>query len=352
MRKSITRKLILSVASLTATAVCLTSTTYAWFAKNANAWTEEFNVKIHTDEGLQISIDGENYYDSVTPELLRKAIALSRYNLGEGQNKKLTEVTDADLAPYSYDTYLAPVSPDENFNFWGFPSEAEDFDLYLDKPNKLYKPINLTETKEYKGYIQFDLYFRNIPSSKDPKDAYKLIFVDKDYAEEKELTQTYIEGLPSTVKLNNTLVTPTQTYHNGDTIEINPKDAMRIGVEGSQKVIFEPNQGIASSAYNNYPTTATDYLLHDPATNPMVTYFNSTHKKGNLEIKDYIDFYKTEKDFDGKKELARFERESDGTYKDAKITVYLWLDGYDADYLQGVNTESVHFFLNFTKEGV
>ena len=108
MRKSITRKLILSVASLTATAVCLTSTTYAWFAKNANAWTEEFDINIHTFEGLQISIDGENYYDSVSYEQMLKAVALSRYNLENDTPKTIAELTDAEVLSYSY-TALAPI---------------------------------------------------------------------------------------------------------------------------------------------------------------------------------------------------------------------------------------------------
>lgn len=352
MRKSIVRKLILSVASLTATAVCLTSTTYAWFAKNANAWTDPFTVNIHTFEGLQISIDGVNYYDSVDKDQLLKAIALSRYNLENDATAKIEDLTDAEVTSYSY-TSLAPVSPDANFNFYGFATvdnPVEDFDTFIE--NNYYKPINLTQNKKSKSYIQFDLWFRNIPTSKDPKDAYKLIFVDKDYAEEKELTQTYIEGLPSTVKLNNKLTTPTKTYASGEEIEINPKDAMRIGVVGTNKLIFEPNQGIASTAYENYPTTSGDYNLHDPNQNPMVTYFNNTHTKANLYVKDYSEYVETEKDFNGKKELALFEKQADGSYNDAKITVYLWLDGYDADYLEGVNTESVHFFLNFTKVGV
>ena len=357
MRKSITRKLILSVASLTATAVCLTSTTYAWFAKNANAWTEEFDINIHTFEGLQISIDGENYYDSVSYEQMLKAVALSRYNLENDTPKTIAELTDAEILSYSY-TALAPVSPDENFNFYGFATQdnpVENFDTFLQ--SGVYKPINLTAEKKAKSYIQFDLWFRNIPSSNDPKAEYKLMFVDSAYATAKELKQSYIEGLPSTVKLNNQLTAlnalgQPEVYHSGDEIEINPKNAMRIGVQGTQNVIYEPNRGYASSAYNGYPQTEADAKYHDPSTNPMVTYFNNTHSKGDLEIKDYIDFYKTEKDFEGKKELAKFKREADGTYKDAKITVYLWLDGYDADYLEGVNTESVHFFLNFTKEGV
>ena len=244
MNKSITRKLILSVASLAATTICLTSTTYAWFAKNANAWTEDFIVKIHTFEGLQISVDGENFYDSVDRDQLLKAMALSRYNLENDEPKTYNELTSAEVAAYGQ-TVLAPVSPDSNFNFYGFgavDNPVEDFDIFLD--NKLYKPINLTAAKKSKSYAQFDLYFKAIPSSNDPKNSYKLTFVDEAYATEKEVSMSYVEAEPSTVKLWNSLNIPVikdtrdnpltpGLYKNEDEISINPKDAMRIGVRGT-----------------------------------------------------------------------------------------------------------------------
>ena len=75
MKKNIIRKLILSVSSLAATAVCLTSTTYAWFAKNATAWSELFAIDIEVPEGLLISIDGQNYKQDLTSDEVKEAIS-------------------------------------------------------------------------------------------------------------------------------------------------------------------------------------------------------------------------------------------------------------------------------------
>jgi hypothetical protein len=47
--------------------------------------------------------------------------------------------------------------------------------------------------------------------------------------------------------------------------------------------------------------------------------------------------------------LGIFQRDSEGEFNIVKATFYIWLDGYDADYLEGVDTESIRFFLNFTK---
>ena len=363
MKKSITRKLILSVASLATTAICLTSTTYAWFAKNANAWTEDFLVKIHTFEGLQISVDGENFFDSIDREQLLRAMALQRYNLENDNPKTYSELTALEVTNYGQ-TVLAPVSPDSNFNFYGFgtvDNVIEDIEVF--NVNGLYTPINLTEAKKSKSYAKFDLYFRAIPSSSEPKDSYKLTFVDETYATEKEVLMSYVEADDSTVELFNglnipvikdTRIDPLVTlgvYKSGDEISINPKNAMRIGVRGLDDFIYEINEGYGSSAYNNYPTTEADFDLHDPNQSPMVTYFNNTHRKGNLYVKDYTDYTETIKDFNGQEVLGRFTKGQDGKYNDVKITVYLWLDGYDADYLEGVNTDSVHFYLNFTKVG-
>ncbi|MCR5232074.1 MAG: hypothetical protein K6B64_05445 [Acholeplasmatales bacterium] len=365
MNKSITKKLILSVASLAATTICLTSTTYAWFAKNANAWTEDFTVKIHTFEGLQISVDGTHFYDSIDRNQMLRAIALSRYNLeNDNAPKTYSELTDAEVTSYSQ-TALAPVSPDNKFDFYGFGTVDNPKENWDDRIiNGLYTPINLTAEKTAKSYIQFDLYFRAIPSSNDPKDVYDLVFVDETYAAEKEVSMSYVEALPSEVALNNKLNVPvskdTRTgdnivpglYVSGDTISINPKDAMRIGVRGTEgDLIYEINEGLGSSAYNNYPTTEADFDLHDPNQNPMVTYFNNSHTKGDLYIKDYSEYVETIKNFNDLNVLGKFNKNDQGEYNDVKITVYLWLDGYDADYLEGVNTESVHFYLNFTKVG-
>jgi len=100
MKSNIARKLIMGLAATCATAVCLTSTTYAWFAKNANAWTEEFTIRLHTEEGLEISVDGINYYDTITKSQLTKAIALQRYNLVNDENKTYAELTEAEVNSY------------------------------------------------------------------------------------------------------------------------------------------------------------------------------------------------------------------------------------------------------------
>ena len=356
MKSNIARKLIMGLAATCATAICLTSTTYAWFAKNANAWTEEFTIRLHTEEGLEISVDGINYYDTITKSQLTKAIALQRYNLVNDQDKTYAELTEAEVNSYGT-TSLSPVSPDSNWNFWGYNTvdyAVEDPNEYID--GTYYMPVNLTEKKATASYLKFDLYFRAIPSSNDPKDSYKLIFADE--AHDEGMGVSYIKGDNSTIKLHHELkvleskdtrtLGPTDvlgTYKAEDEIEVNPANAMRIGVAGNINKIYELNEGLGSSAYLNAPEG-----LHDPNTNPMVTYFNNTHQRADLYLRDYAtEYVETVKNFDGLESLGNFTRNSEGNYNVVTATFYVWLDGFDADYLEGVDTNSIRFFLNFTK---
>lgn len=351
--KKLPRKLILSVCSLAATAVCLTSTTYAWFAKNANAWTEEFDIRIHTDEGLEISVDGVNYYDSITKAQLKRAIALERYNLVNDE-KTYAELTSEDVANYG-DTKLSPVSPDANWNFFGYQTMDYPIDNYNDLiENGLYMPVNLTEKKATKSYLKFNLHFRAIPSSSDAKDSYKLVLADE--AHNEGMPVSYFKGEATEITLHNELsiipekdlrenpLTP-GLYKSSEKITVNPADAMRLGITGTEETrIYELNEGLGSSAYLNAPQG-----LNNPDTNPMVTYFNNTHQRANLYLRDYdTEFTETVTTLDDLYPIGKFVRTGD-SYNTVTATFYVWLDGFDADYLEGVDTESISFFLNFTK---
>lgn len=356
MGRNLPRKLIMGVSALAATAVCLTSTTYAWFARNANAWTEEYSIRIHTEEGLEISADGVNFTDTITKSQLTRAIALERYNLLNPDNQKgFNDLTADEVNTYG-NTSLSPVSPDSNWNFYGFDTidyQADSFNDYI--VGGYYTPTNLTEKKAIASYLKFTLYFRAIPSSNDPKDKYKLAFADD--AHREGMRTSYIEADESTVTLRNELKvladkdlrdnpTTKGLYKSGEEITINPANAMRIGVTGTQPDrIYEINEGFGSSAYEGAPAG-----LNDPATNPMVTYFNKLHGKANLKLRDYAtEYVETVKNFDDLYSLGDFNRDASGNYNNVTATFYVWLDGYDADYLDEVNTDSIRFFLNFTK---
>ena len=56
------------------------------------------------------------------------------------------------------------------------------------------------------------------------------------------------------------------------------------------------------------------------------------------------------KSFDDMISLGLFEiaNENQG-YNEVKITICIWLEGYDADYISGISTNEMKIFLNFIK---
>ena len=54
------RKLILASTTALATALTLTSTTWAWFKINSTATVENFDFKVVGGHGFLVSIDGKN----------------------------------------------------------------------------------------------------------------------------------------------------------------------------------------------------------------------------------------------------------------------------------------------------
>ena len=64
----------MSISTATMTAVCLGTTTYAWFARNGDAVVENTKFNLESAEGLRISIDGENYSQDITLSQLKEVI--------------------------------------------------------------------------------------------------------------------------------------------------------------------------------------------------------------------------------------------------------------------------------------
>lgn len=336
----ITRKLILSVSACAMTAVCLTSTTYAWFARNSDAWVDNFKLEIGKHDGLVISVDGNNYYNAINNTTLFKAIASKRLN------KEINEVTDDDILSVE-NSILEPVSTYDlvNFSTVNLNSKIEEGYYVPDKASK-------------NTYLEFDLYFRIDQSKVNNDKNYYLTFAydDDNTTEETKVNgYSYIKGVSESFKLSNSLSTPTKDYESGEEIKVNSGDAMRVGVlkSDNEALIYEPNTGIGSYALENETND-----LYNPNKNAMFTYFNNTHADKLKPLEDIsidsnkttFDVYKnTIKSFNNKDNLGTFKK-NEKSYDDVKITVFIWLEGYDSDFIKGLNDNNIACYLNFMKE--
>lgn len=337
MLKKFRRKLVLSIIALFALMLTATSTTYAWFARNADAWADEFELEIENVEGLLISTDGERFQSAISVDSVKKAIVAKKLGV------PVSEVSDDMVEDEFKKIYFSCVT-----------TKNLDYFETIDPSNILDGYYQMKEASKY-HYVEFDLWFR-IDSSKDIATTTQILT----FANSSLGRPSYISSVAQQVELSNELNAGGTVYTGGEAIAVNPQDAMRIGIkvydDELSNVVYEPTLGLGSVAINNIledtSLEESDVIKYDPAKNAMLTYFNNSNrsKLAPIAYEDREFFINTEKNFDGNKVLGRFiPNENNTKYSDVKITVYVWLEGYDADYFVGVNSEDIKIFLNFTK---
>jgi hypothetical protein len=172
-------------------------------------------------------------------------------------------------------------------------------------------------------------------------------------------SDSYIKSEARAVKLVNELRSKGVTYHSGESIAVNPADAIRLGIKVHDKdettLIYEPNLGLGSYAIEGEDVLDDDYdINYDPTENAMLTYFNNLNEYKLAPLKEVEkEFYKNTKKFDDKTIISNFNVKEDNTgYEDIKLTLSLWLEGYDADYFVGVDIKNIKMYLNFEKGGI
>lgn len=329
--KQIRRKLFLSIFMLFVTAVTLTSTTFAWFARNKEAWTDEFELEIENTDGLLISIDGVNFYSDVNNDELFKAITAKK--LGKAVNDVTEDEIKANV------TKLSSVTTKDLTNFTTVDNASTIKDGFYEH-----------HIANKDNYVVFDLYFKTQTSKNQANKNYTVQFVNS----LDEAAISYIKANDADVKLHNKLNSILGEYGptvaGKEVITVNPANAMRIGVTHHENVntIYEPYDNLGSYALKDAQED-----IYNPDKNAMLTYFNNTHNT-KLAPLDNLDVYKnTEKDFDGNVNFGTIVPNSDKTdYVPIKITVAIWLEGMDADYFVGVDSNSIKIFLNFSMKEV
>lgn len=337
------RKLILTLIMLAFTVVCLTSVTYAWFSQNREAWTEDFDIEIKNTDGISISVDGTQFRSSIPAELVKKAIVAKKYDVS---------VNDLLLSPAEIETEyrkieLESVTTSDLKTFM----EINDSEAAATDNNNKWQ---LKEVTDKSKYISFDLWFR-VENSTSNNEAfnkqYELALVDNLYYDERlaageEVIKPKLISTATEVRLN----TDFMNYKSGDMIEVNPENAMRIGfLNGDAAVIYEPTKNVGLGSY----ALEGELGIYDPMENEMLQYLNAYTAPYSLEpIKENIELYKNTVTFNEYKALGEFNSAPGTAYNDIKLTVFIWLEGYDADYMLGVDVNKLVCSLNFYKKEI
>lgn len=317
------RKLLLSMIMLALTVITLSSTTYAWFVKNREAWTDEFDLDIDSSEGLLISADGINFSQDISLEDLTAAI----------ERKTGVDYTDIE---YQGITLKHTADKKISFDSSGNPEFQKDALTQTANPEYYTHTMTAASASEY---IAFDLWVK-VLSTGNQHPEFNLRLQEN----------SYIRSEAVDIELQNSLTTPQKEYDSGDIITVNPADAMRLGVvveepagERTMKV-FEPNAGLGSAAIEGR-----EDQIYNKNLNAMYTYYNKTHPFSKFtEAALDGEGFDTARSFD-EVSLGRFTyAEEAGDYNTIKLTVCVWLEGWDADYFMGIPSGKVKVKLGFT----
>ena len=375
-KKQSIRRLIATGLMTAFTTASLVTTSYAFVTLNTEATISEFTFDIVDQEGLLLSIDGKNFMQDIDADTIKHAI-LQNNSATELKNVRLQGVTLG--GKNSTDTTYSSGLYKENYSYkignegadiadtrYTFVKDKVDwYDVNSNEITNL-KTTNTTiaklvddkndriglhsyEAASHDDYIFFDLWLRVARIGDDQSD-YKLKFSER----------TKIEGTAQQTGLYNSLATQTKTYKAGEIIEVNPADAMRLGVNvlgstDSKLYIYEPNEGLGSYAIEGSTDNKTN-----PSMNAMYTYYNSLHPMTPFiaGATTGAQFTTLENKLNDNNEsvindntLAEFKYSStDKDYNTVKLSVMIWLEGWDADYFVGINNKAIKVKLGFEIE--
>lgn len=303
-----TLKLLLSSVAAASCAVSLTASTFAYVIIGNSVEVADFYFDIESQEGLLVSLDGINYQQDITSDQLKSYIADS---VDDFNKKTFIGVT--------------PLQEDGKIKY-----DGENVMFGYDNASEAYRIHDYHDAIANDNYIKFDLWFK-VLSPTTTTSNFGLVLGEK----------TNIESITEDIELTNTFSVGSNTYHSGDKVTQSVKNAIRLGLYNRDNTngefrIFEVTDD------NDLGTTAIEGRTdsHAPSSNIMYNYYNVIHPlypftKGadDGEAYDTVGQYGTLVNNVWNGEHVSYFKE-DGV---AKVTVYLWLEGWDADYLLGTS---------------
>ena len=339
---NIRRRLVLLGIAIMVSLITVVSSTYAFIILNDEAKVSEVDFEIENQDGLLLSLDGVNYYQDLSYQMIAKAII-------EAQGGTYTE--DDDNVLDNFNISGVQMATDGASVLRGTGTNGATVSFVKDvvdytEVDTLEGAHSLVEATSY-SYITFDLWCKvetNAMSEAELEKGYELYFSNR----------TALTGSVQTVSLVNSLTTQTGEMQAGEELEVNPVNSMRIAVldrETEDLLVFEPYEGLGSSAVEGGSEA------NDPATNAMYTYYNNTHPLSPFaSAAEANEQFETVVGLDAltATKLGVFEYTANPDAKDindnfnvVKLTVMIYMDGWDADYFMGINETNLQVKLGF-----
>ena len=329
-RKS--RMLFLVVLFLT---VVLIFATYAWFSASLNVKVKFFDVKVSTDTGLFISLDGVNYSDTVE---------ISRDSIINDVKKLYPDNTNqwAATGLWSVSSNGIPNPDSDKFAVYN-----GNMGKYTDKARRgqrfvTTKILPETSASEWNQYIAFDVFLKNVSGSPKKDNLYltKSTYIDFDEDADEETIEK-MQDIMNSMRMGIVKIGETD-------LKADVKTVQHLKCNNNcMSLIYEPN----SLSHNQESIDAANELGIELIDNTYVPTYgvikegdHLNHKSGFLNSGIELDtehfaLQKTivESDFD----TPIFQIPNGIT----KIRIYVWLEGQDVDALE-VHSEGAPVNLN------
>lgn len=339
--KVLRRKLILSIIAALVIVMCLTSTTFAWFAKNREAWIDEFELEIEEYDGLYISVDGIKYKQKITSAELKRAIIAKKENKDYNDESLTVEHVNDEYSKIKF--FDVTTSDLENFKEIDSTSQTDGF-------------YNLKDASKY-HYVNFDLYFM-VEQYGNVSSEYELHFITDEVAPKFQANVPYMTSGEVNVKsitsfdvLDVINTGANINYSYGNNIKFDPANALRLAVVNKAENlnnVFEPNLGTSSYALDGGEG------IYDPKANLAFQYLNAYAKYDLAPLKktdnDAYDYEETIKDFNSDIALGTFSKNDNNEFNVIKLEFAVWIEGYDGDYIAGASLNPIKCYLSFYKK--
>lgn len=321
------------------TSVALIFATYAWFSASLNVKIKFFDVKVSTDTGLFISLDGIHFSDSV--EISRDSVITSLRQYYPNHTNQW-----AANGLWSVSSNGIP-----NSNSGKFAVFEGQMDKYKDKARRGIRYVNTilmpeNQAYEWNSYIAFDIFLKNVSGSPKKDNLYigAGTYIDFDDTADEEtiekmqdimntmrigivkIGETGLKSDPFTIQnlqCNNECVSfiyePNGTSHNVESIEAAAEWGINL-VDGT----YVPTYGVVAEG---------KYLNHKSGFVNSGVDLDTEH----FALQNTL----SEDDF----ENPIFQIPNGIV----KARVYLWIEGQDIDALE-VHSEGAPVYLNLDLE--
>lgn len=319
--------------------VMLIFATYAWFSASLNVKVKFFDVKVSTETGLFISLDGVNFSDSI--EINRDSITKDLKNIYPNHTNQW-----AATGLWSVSSNGIPNSNSDKFAVYN-----GSMGKYTDRARKGKRFVNTTllpenESSEWNQYIAFDIFLKNVSGSPLKDNLYigRSTFIDFDETADDE-TREKMQDILNTMRMGIVKIGETSSQSDVNTIQ-----NLKCNGECSA-LIYEPNstkhnqESIDAAAELGISITDDTYI---PTYGVIAEGIQLDHKSGFINSGVDLDtehFALQHTIFENSFSNPIFKIPNGIT----KLRVYVWIEGQDVDALE-VHSEGAPVALNLDLE--